>query len=249
MNHLDPIVILCPMECEFSTIAAALEGKSETRLGNYLFLEGTLDGTPVVAIRCLVGMVNSVGATMLAIEKYHPRCVLIQGTAGGHAEDLHQYDIVLGERAVETGKFMSPHRDVGQGSRPEDWKSPGAEMFVDGEVRLTRYLECDPRLLELAEKVAYTRGKVRRGTVATGDWWNRELDRIAFLHANYGTDCEEMEGFAVYQICRQFAVPCLCVRVISNSELYPEEEFDPATAVAAQEFCLDLMRLIGKDRV
>lgn len=48
-----------------------------------------------------------------------------------------------------------------------------------------------------------------------------------------GSDCEEMEGFAAGQVCKAFGVPFIDIRVLSNSELHPGEEFDKSYGLTA----------------
>lgn len=240
-DFVSPIVVLGAMDIEITEIEHALQDAETHTVAGYRFTEGYFEGKPVVAVRCLIGMVHSAAAVTLAIQTYHPSFVLLQGTSGGHSPKLHQYDIVLGENLFATTVFWTPHRDAGQGSKIEDWTYPGVQTLIDGKKGNAVYFHGDEKLMALAEKVPYSRGKVVRGTIGTGEIWVRELDRIRFCHEHFGTDCEEMEGFAVAQVCAQFGVPTLDIRVISNSELFPEEAFSEDTALACQKFCLDFL--------
>lgn len=243
-----PIVVMGAMECECSDLVSVLEEPKSVLCGNSTFYEGRLEGCPVVVVKCLIGMVNAAAAAALAIERYQPRCVILQGTAGGHDPARHRYDIVLGENIAALGSYCASRRDAGCGVRTEDWTFLGAEMRVDGTVRRVQTLHSDETLLRLAESVTYSRGALVRGTVGSGDGWNREIDRIRRLHDVLGTDCEEMEGYAAAQVCAQFGVPMLLVRIISNSELYPEETFTKDTARVCQLYCADLIRAIAAVR-
>lgn len=241
-----PIVVLGPMDSEYAILAGALKDPVQTVSGNYTFTAGTLDGTPVVAVRCLMGMENAAAATTLAIERYQPRCVIIQGTSGGHQSEQKIGDIILGENIRDINHFYTPHRDLGEGSHPEDWQPDGAEMLENGELVYRDVFHSDPALLAIAEAVPYEGGTVRRGTIGSGNIWNRELDRIQHLHETYGTDCEEMEGFAVAQVCAAFGVPMLAVRIISDLEFAPEGNFE-AYGAPCQNYCLDVIRAIAQE--
>ena len=245
-----PIVILGPMECETDVLIAALDDPRTRHIGVYPFTEGMLDGCPVVVCRCCIGMVNAAAATALTIRQYAPRCVIIQGTSGAHNRALRRGDIVLGERLVHCGRFFSPHRDAGAGTDPFAWEPHGSEILSVAPGEDTVYLCSDSRILDAAEAVDHpSGGKVVRGTIGAADIWNRELDMIAHLHSVLGTDCEEMEGYAAAQVCSQLGVPCADIRVISNSEWYPEEEFDPSTGAICQAFILQTVRrLIAENR-
>ena len=240
-----PIVILGPMECETDLLIASLENRQEHLIGAYPYCEGMVDGSPVVVCRCYMGVVNSAAATALAIQRYQPRCVIIQGTSGAHHPDLHQKDIVLGENLVHTGYFFTPHRDSGSGTDALAWELHGSEIVSLSRDEKISVLHSDSRIIDAAEAVTNPAGgRVMRGTIGAADIWNRELDMIAHLRAVLGTDCEEMEGFGVAQVCAQLGVPCAAIRVISNSEWHPGEEFDTTTAAVCQQFVLATVRRI-----
>lgn len=239
-----PIVILGPMESESAWLIGALENRRETDVGAYTFHEGTVDGYPVVVCRCYIGVVNSAAVTALAIARYDPLCVIIQGTAGAHDPALHQGDIVLGERMVNIGRFFTPHRDAGTGSDPFSWEPHGSEIPALHPSAEISELHSDPHILALAEKIPYEHGRVVRGGIGAADIWNRELDMIDRLHRTLRTDCEEMEGFGVAQVCAQLGVPAADIRVISNSERWPDETFDESVGAYCQDFVLALVRSI-----
>ena len=242
-----PIVILGPMESESALLISRLSDARDRKLCGYTFYEGCLLGYPAVVCRCGIGVVNSAAAAALAVQSYDPLCVIIQGTSGAHDPDLHRGDIVLGESIVELGSHYTKHRERGEGSDIFEWTQPGAEMPVDGELRRVGVLHSDSRMIDAACEVDYDLGRVVRGTIGAADIWNRELDVIAHLRRILGTDCEEMEGFGVAQVCLQDAVPCADIRIISNSEWHPDEGFDQKYGEYCQMFVLDVIGRIIAD--
>ena len=241
-----PILILGPMASEIDALTAALTEPETTLLGGYRCTAGLLDGVPVVTVRSLIGMVNAAAATALAIERFQPRCVLIQGTCGAHDPALHRGDLIIGAAMVELGSYYAPHRDAGTGSDWFAYTFPGVQLTADGKAERARVLRSDPALVALAEALPYEHGVKKTGTIGSGDIWNRELDVIDRLHREHGTLCEEMEGFAVAQVCRMMGVPMLDVRVVSNSEWYADEEFDESVGVRCQAFCRRLVTAIDR---
>jgi len=232
-----PFVIIGPMECEYKYLANCLTDVTITKQNNFTFYSGNLDGYPAVVINSLVGMVNGTSAATLAITKYNPELVIMQGTAGGHNPTLHQGDIVIGERHVEIGSYYSPHKNEGDGIDVSSYIRPGVEMKDENEdVIREKYIYSDSEAVTIAKSVNYKYGSVIKGTIGTGDVWNKEIDLINYLHTNLGTDCEEMEGFAVAQTCKNLNTKCITIRCISNSELYLDEVFDTKYGVYAQEF-------------
>ena len=238
---MKPVLILGPMDCEIDRIEAEVQNAEISHVGGFRFTSGSIGGVPVVVCRCLIGMVNSAAATVLAAQKFDPGCVILQGTAGAHDPALTQGDVVLGKDLKELGCFCTAHRDPGEGVDLGQWEVKGEELLRNGKPEFVKTLHSDAALLETALKLGNPHGRLLAGTIGSADIWNRELDRIRFLHETLGTDCEEMEGFAVAQVCDHLGLPLLVVRVISNSEWRPEEEFDEALAAVSQQFTLRLL--------
>lgn len=231
------------MECEIDVWRARLDSPVASTLCGYETTEGTLGGMPVVVLKTRVGEINAATAITAALARFCPRAVILAGTAGAHRAELVRGDIILGQTVTHIGAYATDPRPAGAGSDLSGWRFFPAELPSDhGRVEgLT--LSCDPDLLALAEAVPYCGGALRVGCVGSGDFWNREVDRILFLHKELGTDCEEMESFAAAVACRACGVPFLAVRVISNNEL-TGEAYEPKTAQACQRFVLDLVKSI-----
>ena len=226
VNKEEPIFILGALKSETELLISSLTEAEEIRVGDYRFFKGKISGKPAVVCRCLVGMVYSAAAVMLGAERFSPGTVINCGTAGAHDPALHQGDIVLGQDIINAGRYNTPHREKGEGSDCMAWEFPKEECFEEGGNLDTYSTHSDERLLSAAETVEYSGGRVKRGTVLSSDAWNREIDRILFFNKALSSDCEDMESFAAAKICEQLAIPCLSVRIISNSELHPAEECD-----------------------
>ena len=233
------------LKSETELLIASLTEAEEISVGDYRFFKGKIAGKPVVVCRCLIGMIYSAAAVTLGAERFSPRAVIICGTAGAHDAALHQGDIILGKNLRYVGRYNTPHRDRGEGSDCMAWEFPQEECFEEGGHLYTYSAHSSEALLSAAETVEYSGGRVKRGTVLSSDEWNREIDRILYFHSAFSSDCEDMESFAVARICKQLALPFLCVRIISNSELHPGEECDFALyGRKCQEFVLKLIEKI-----
>ena len=244
MNKEKPIFILGALKSETEFLISSLTETEEIHVGDYRFFKGKISGKPVVVCRCLVGMVYSAAAIMLGAERFSPGAVINCGTAGAHDPTLHRGDIVLGQDIINAGRYNTPHRDRGKGSDYTAWEFPEEECFEPDGYIYTYSAHSDELLLAEAETVEYSGGRVQKGIILSLDAWNREIDRILFLNKKLSSACEDMESFATAKICEQLQIPCLCVRIISNSELYTDEECDFALyGRKCQEFVL---KLIGK---
>lgn len=237
-----PIIIQGPMPIEAENLAAKLDNVTIEKSGNYVFYKGTLDNYPVIVTKTSKGMENTAAATALAIERYKPIAVINQGTSGGHDKSLNVGDIVLGKRTFNAGNFKTTSRLENEGVTPFEWV-PMDVMASEGsagessDAEKVRYYEGNPLIIEAALKVKdeYKRGKVVEGTVASANFWNNEIDRINWLHEEFGSSVEEMEGASAALICEAYKIPFLSIRVLSNNKTNGGK-YDPSVAKDCQDF-------------
>jgi len=240
----NPIIIAGSMDCEYKLLVEMMQVNNSYKYGNYNYFEGTLMGKDVVVVNTLCGMVNAASSITTAIIKYNPSLIITQGTAGAHNKELNQYDIILGKTLVEISTCFYNHADLGAGIHLKNASFIGEQIAEDGKIVWRNTLSGDDKLLNLAHQTPYAKGRIISGTIATGDVWNRELDKIAFLHEKFGTDCEEMESFAIAQIAKQHNIPCLAVRIISNTEWNASIPFSEDTGLECQKFVADTINNI-----
>lgn len=245
-----PIMIQGPMPIEAEYFASLLQNVTIEYSGNATFYLGTLKGYPIVVAKTGKGIENTAAATAIGISRYKPRIIINQGTSGGHDPSLQVGDIVVGARSVNASNFKTPKRGVGEGSHPLDWipmdlmasEGSAGEGDSAADAEKLRFYAGDNTLLTLALSLSekHVRGKVVEGTIGSGNFWNNELDRIAWLHANLGTSVEEMETSAAAQIAHAYGVPFLGIRILSNN-ITNHGEYDPSTAQACQLFTSHLV--------
>lgn len=234
---MKPILYTGAMDAETLYLMQELEQPERVTLGCWKCMRGILDGIPVVVVRTNQGMANAAASTALAIERFQPCAVINQGTSGGHAPDLHRGDIVIGERVINMGAVRTPDRDRGAGMDLEHAEPLGLEIANTdaGDGRKVTAFPADAMLLSAAEQTPWTEGRIAKGTIGSGDIWNNELDRIDWLHTNWGTLTEEMEAAASAQICMAYEIPFLGIRILSNTAVHGES-FDETTGLQCQKF-------------
>ncbi|RDV24693.1 5'-methylthioadenosine nucleosidase [Alteromonas aestuariivivens] len=245
-----PIMIQGPMPIEAEYFASLLTDVRVEKSGNATFYLGELDGYPIVVAQTGKGLENTAAATAIGIERYKPLAIINQGTSGGHDPKLQVGDIVLGKRAVNASNFKTPKKARGEGSDPFSWipmdlmASSGSagegKSAIDAEK--IRYYLGNEALMQAAKAIAptYQRGKVVEGTIASGNFWNNELDRIEWLHTHLGTSVEEMETASAAMIAHAYQTPFLGVRVLSNNATN-QGHYDPSTAKDCQAFVKDMV--------
>lgn len=250
-TRISPIMIQGPMPIEAEYFAGLLENVRVEKAGHATFYLGDLNGFPIVVAQTGKGLENTAAATAIGIERYHPQAIINQGTSGGHDPALKVGDIVLGKRSVNSSNFKTPFRNRGEGSAPLNWlpmdllasKGSAGEGDSAKKSQRIRYYLGDTNLLNAAHRVksTYTRGKIVEGTIASGNFWNNELDRIAWLHKEFGTSSEEMETSAAAQVAHSYGVAFLGIRILSNN-LTNGGHYDPSTAKDCQHFVVQVVK-------
>ncbi|MEI6055898.1 MAG: 5'-methylthioadenosine/S-adenosylhomocysteine nucleosidase [Lentisphaerota bacterium] len=239
------ILVQGAMDMEVDLLIKALKNPEEETFGSWTFWKGNIGEKEVIVSRTEIGLVNGSAATAIGIEKYKPTIVINQGTSGGHAKELHVGDIVLGTKIFNMGAMQSDRKEYGVAENPRDWKffDQVQSLRVNGKVQEHKYFESDSNLICIAKETKYGHGKVVEGTIGSADQWNRELERIKYLNATYGTTAEEMESVASAQVAKAFNLEFLSVRVLSDSEPY-KEDFKPETASWCQEYVISIIKAI-----
>jgi len=249
-----PVVVQGAMQIEIEKLAERLENVKVEQVGAWSFWVGTVDGYPVIVSKTLKGTANAAAATVLAIEHFRPAAIINQGTAGGHEPGVHVYDIVLGTSSVNLGAFKSPFRAAGAGSNPLDWvpldltAADGSAASGASQRKLARF-EGDAGLLAAARSVksSYTKARVVEGVIGSSDVWNDEIDRVARLHADYGTVVEEMETASAAQVAALLNVPFLGIRVVSDN-ITNGGAYDPKTSEACEDYVYQVVKAYIKSR-
>lgn len=159
---------------------------------------------------------------------------------------MHSGDIVLAKATVNIGAVRTERKEYGIPENPRDGIFfEDVQCLRNQKEEIIKHMKfySDETLLKLAKNIKYTKGNLILGVVASADQWNRELERIQFLHHKYGSSTEEMETVAVAQVSKAFGIPFLGVRILSNSEIH-QESFNPKTALWCQEYVLELIKNI-----
>lgn len=230
------------MNLETEYLIASLESPQEYLMGSWRFIEGHYRNLPLVIAVTSVGMSNAAAATALGIEYFHPTAIINQGTAGGHTPALKAYDIVLAQNSFDASSYRTAKEDNTHWRHMNLMGTYAYNSIDDSFLPQDVYYKSDPIMLDTAWKVGriYHRGQVIAGTIASCNTWNRQKERIQYLHDTFGSSCEDMETASVALVCQQYKVPFLGIRIISNNELN-DEDFQPDAAKICQQFVLDVV--------
>lgn len=266
LSPAPPLGIVVAMQSELQHLLAHVTPVREIQAGPWLDQFVTLDGVPLVALRCGIGMVNAAAGTEHLISAYAPRAILNFGCAGAHRRDILPGDVVIGNGAVNHGAMHI----LASG----DTFFPGLEyQFAGEEVALTELTtdqtlrdltiaaaagwtpDAWPRGLNLPPDMEQRDPVVHVGRVGSADIWTQHHGRIDELHARHETLCEDMEAAAIAHICARHRVPFMTVKDISNNEYYVVSELAdqgevlPAAEVGRRSAELIMRLIAGMDAV
>jgi len=212
-------VLLTAPEAELQPLLDRLAEAHTEKVAAWQFWTGTLDGKPVVLTRTEGDPLNAVAATTLAIRRYAPRLVVTFGAARAHDPALHPGDVVVSRSFVAFDGMVTPPRAVGAGSLPLTWqKLPHAPMTPGELEKYQTDFPADAPALAVAQKLTPARGRLVTGVLGSANQVNREADRIAYLHTQWGTSCEDGESAHVAGCALQLGTPVFGLRVIDGTE-------------------------------
>lgn len=244
--------ILCAFSEEIDHIEGMLSDSKDHTVMGMRFMSGKLNGRPVVVATSGAGKVNAAMVATLLIDRFSPAELLFTGMAGAIDSDLRPGDLVVGEKTAQ--------HDLGD-LTPEGIQLRGMRNPIDWQ-RNPVYIEGDSRLLAVADSAAghvefpriTVRGEDRvprvvRGTIVTGDVFVSSSVRKEELRREMHASAVDMEGGAVAQICRQFGVPCLVIRSISDTADAGARQqagmFLAAAARNSAEFVAEIVRRLA----
>ena len=232
------------LDSELGPLLSALESKQVTHVGAWTFWTGRIGARNVVISRTEMGPINAVAATTIAIQTYHPKAIINQGTAGAHNPALRLWDIVVGEKTTDYAAFRTDHGDEGTGMQSARWRPMVHKLRLDNQV-VTDFpnFPGDPQMAAAALAVKYGRGRVVKGNIGSAFEYNREIDRINWLHKTYGTDVEDMESAYSAGVAVAFKTPFVAIRIISDSE-FNHPTFEKIAGEYCAQFTVDVIKAL-----
>ena len=230
-----PMLIQGALKSELDILLNTFEVIQTKTVGTFEFHECIYHHRPIVVSRTKMGEINSAVATSLAIQTYHPKCIINQGTAGALTEWLNVGDIVIGTRVCYLSQFSTDADRDADAINP--WKSDSYRT-IDGDE--TSYCTNATLLKELREICKDLSGEIYFDAIGSGDVWSKEPQQIHRQHQLYGAICEAMECAGAYLTANSMETPLVSIRAISNNEL-KHQQYDESSGALAQHFVLKLL--------
>jgi adenosylhomocysteine nucleosidase len=235
------IGIIGAMEDEVAMVKGWMGGIESQRTGGFEFFRGTLEGNPVVLLRCSIGKVNAAVGCALLIDHYKPSLVINTGSAGGIDPKLK-----FGDAVISAGLCYHDVDVTGFNYAPG--QVPGQPAVFPVDEALVSRAEAAVQELK-AEKALPDSFNHVRGIIASGDTFMHEPEKIDAVRRTFPeARAVEMEGAAIAHTCALFSVPCLIIRSLSDiagvESPVTSEQFLPIAAKHSAE----IVRRIVKNR-
>lgn len=235
-----PIIVIGALNSEIKCLVEMLEDCNIEKKSIYKFYKGYIKDYPVIIAKSEVGLVNAASCLTLAIEKFNPICIVNSGTAGGIIETRHKKDIIVAEECFNIISSKTPYKEIGEGSNSCDWD---LMTFSDGGDDTKKLYKSDERLKQIAlsMKEQYKHGSVYTGVVGSADIWNREKDKLKYLSQKHNVSCEDMELVAIYAVAKNYNIPAIGIKIMSDNELLGEE-YEPAVGKYIQKYTYEVLK-------
>ncbi|MEI0531179.1 5'-methylthioadenosine/adenosylhomocysteine nucleosidase [Brachyspira pilosicoli] len=205
MSEIKRIAIIGAMDCEITNFKGLIKDIEEIEIANIIYYKGVLCGKNVVLLKSGIGKVNAAIATTIAIEKFNVEKIIFTGVAGSGNPDYDISDIVISKDLIEHD-FDTSDLD-------------GDELTVLVKGYSDNYYPADKSLIELAKVSAQkviTENKVYIDTIATGDQFVGNNEKVKQIHNKFKAGAIEMEGAAVAHAALMYKVPFVVIRSLSD---------------------------------
>jgi len=211
--------IMGAMPEEMDKLIAAITNKVIVESGSRIYYRGELQGQEVVAVFSRWGKVASaITATNLILDFKVDR-IVFTGVAGALSPELNVGDIVIGQRLFQHDMDARPlmRRFEIPLTGKTSFETPLQNVETMAQA-VHNFLKNNKEFRKVLSEQNIPNPKMLIGDIASGDLFISSTEMKHALIKNLPSVlCAEMEGAAVAQVCDDFGVPLIVVRVISDS--------------------------------
>ena len=201
------VLIAAAVPAELATIDQSLSGKKVLRRGPVELHTGSINGREVATLVSGAGPVNMAGALGAVFTLQPPKMVMVTGCGGAFGgSGLLQGDVALateeihGQLGVEDGHPPAPPNDL---------------PFLRNRYPLDHAL-VERAFSAFANRTYAAKHKVLKGPFLTVATVTSRADTAAEYRRRYNVIMENMEGFAATALCKQYDIPMMELRAVSN---------------------------------
>lgn len=211
--------IMGAMPEEMDKIIAAISNKVIVERGSRIYYRGMLYGQEVVAVFSRWGKVAAATTTANLILEFNVDRIVFTGIAGGISPELNVGDIVIGQRFFQHDMDARPfiRRFEIPLTGKTSLETPQQNVDIMAQA-VHNFLKNDKVFRKMLAENAIMHPKMLIGDIASGDLFiSSSAMKNALIKNLPSVVCAEMEGAAVAQVCDDYGVPLIVVRVISDT--------------------------------
>lgn len=188
------IGIIVAMSKELALLLHNIKDESRVSVNGRNFYLGRIGRHEVVLAQCGIGKVNAAVGTLTLIENFHPSLIINTGVAGGTGAGACVMDVVAASAVAYHDVWCGPDTEWGQAAD------------------CPKFFECP------LDEDAFHGLDLKRGLIASGDVFVSDAATVKRILDIYPEAVAvDMESAAVSQVCYIKDVPCVVLRVISDT--------------------------------
>lgn len=242
------IGILGAMPEEINEIVALLDNKQEVVKGMRTYYLGRINDVAVVVVFSRWGKVASATTVTHLIVEFGITELYFTGVAGAISQELNIGDIVIASSLVQHDMDARPI--MKRFEIPLLGKTilyPSKGILEKSIEKIKEVLYDENFLLTLSSDqlklFSISNPKVFVGQIASGDkFFSNSAEKESLLKVLPDVLCVEMEGAAVAQVCFEYGIPFLVIRVISDTA-------DESSPIDFKEFITQIASKYGVEIV
>jgi adenosylhomocysteine nucleosidase len=215
-----PIAIVAAMHEELSALLALMPAEQRVRIAGRDFWIGHLHGQPVVAVLSRIGKVAAAVTATMLLERFAVRAVVFTGVAGGLAPGVNVGDVIVATELLQHDMDASPLFPKYEVPLMGLSRFKADAALGDALAAVAEGTLRDPVALvgqAAVDAFGLHSPKVHRGLLVSGDRFvSTAIESEALRRSLPDALAVEMEGAAVAQACRDYGVPFVAMRTISD---------------------------------
>lgn len=212
------IGVMGAMQEEVEMFNRSLGDAQPVSVHNRTFHRGRIGNHQVISVFSGWGKVASAATAAVLISKFDVDMVVLAGLCGGVGSDIHIGDIIIADSLIQHDLNASPIFPRYEIPLHSISRIPADKLLVQKALASSQSVFDNPALRQSLAKLGNPSPKVSAGLIATGDQFISDTAAIHRLRIELpGLLGVEMEGAAVAQVCYEFNVPSLIIRVASDN--------------------------------
>ncbi len=204
---------------EMDKIIATISNKTIVERGSRIYYRGELFGQEVVAVFSRWGKVAAATTVTNLILEFNVDRIVFTGVAGAISPELNVGDVVIGQRLFQHDMDARPlmRRFEIPLTGKTSFETPLQNVETMSQA-VHNFLKNNKEFRKVLTEQNILNPKMLIGDIASGDLFISSSEMKHALIKNLpSVVCAEMEGAAVAQVCDDYGVPLIVVRIISDS--------------------------------